>query len=569
MTHARTFLLGVGVVFFTMHYGYTQQISEKEISLQEKLIDASRERILGNYEKAIAIYQDMLKEDERTPVAAYELARLFDTQGDNEQALRYIKMAIDLDASNIWYKRFLADVYQKMGKNLEAASLYEELVKREPKNEYYYYRWAYFLVRANDIPNALKVYDELERKIGVNEELSRRKHSLYVGMGNNKKAAEELERLISTYPSNIDYRHMLASFLEQLGESQLAKNVYKKILEVAPDDAKARMALAGTPKGESDELKYLQSLQSIFENTEINIDLKIGKLMPFITKVADTGDKELATAVLELTQILEKAHPQEAKGFAASGDLLYYAGNAKAALLKYQKALEKDDSVFLVWEQVMRILGELEDYASLRKITEDAMDLFPNKAIVFYLNGVAYDELNQKEQALESLEQAAIMAGRDGKLLFDIQLRRGCIYSTLKKNTASNTAFEEALKLNAKSAEALNKYSYALALSGENLEKALTMAQQANELSPNRADFQATYGWVYYKMKEYDDAKSWLSKALNSGGEQEPDILEHYGDVLFQLNDADGALQYWIKAQEKGSVSELLDKKIADRRLYE
>ncbi len=569
MTHARTFLLGIGVVFFTMHYGYTQQISEKEISLQEKLIDASRERILGNYEKAIAIYQDILKEDERTPVAAYELARLFDTQGDNEQSLRYIKIAIAQEASNIWYKRFLADVYQKMGKNLEAASLYEELVKQEPKNEYYYYRWAYFLVRANDIPKALKVYDELERKIGVNEELSRRKHSLYAGMGNNKKAAEELERLIATYPSNIDYRHMLASFLEQLGESQLAKNVYKKILEVAPADAKARMALAGTPKGESDVLQYLQSLQPIFENTGINIDLKIGKLLPFITKVADTGDKELATAVLALTQILEKIHPQEAKGFAASGDLLYYSGNAKAALLKYQKALEKDDSVFLVWEQVMRILGELRDYASLRKITEEAMDLFPNKAIVFYLNGVAYDELNQKEQALESLEQAAIMAGRDGKLLFDIQLRRGCIYSALKKNTESSEAFEEALKLNAKSAEALNKYSYALALSGENLDKASIMARQANELSPNRADFQATYGWVYYKMKAYEDAKNWLSKALNNGGEQKPDILEHYGDVLFQLNDADGALQYWIKAQEKGSVSELLDKKIADRRLYE
>ncbi len=569
MTHARTFLLGIGVVFFTMHYGYTQQISEKEISLQEKLIDASRERILGNYEKAIAIYQDILKEDERTPVAAYELARLFDTQGDNEQSLRYIKIAIAQEASNIWYKRFLADVYQKMGKNLEAASLYEELVKQEPKNEYYYYRWAYFLVRANDIPKALKVYDELERKIGVNEELSRRKHSLYAGMGNNKKAAEELERLIATYPSNIDYRHMLASFLEQLGESQLAKNVYKKILEVAPADAKARMALAGTPKGESDVLQYLQSLQPIFENTGINIDLKIGKLLPFITKVADTGDKELATAVLALTQILEKIHPQEAKGFAASGDLLYYSGNAKAALLKYQKALEKDDSVFLVWEQVMRILGELKDYASLRKITEEAMDLFPNKAIVFYLNGVAYDELNQKEQALEPLEQAAIMAGRDGKLLFDIQLRRGCIYSALKKNTESSEAFEEALKLNAKSAEALNKYSYALALSGENLDKASIMARQANELSPNRADFQATYGWVYYKMKAYEDAKNWLSKALNNGGEQKPDILEHYGDVLFQLNDADGALQYWIKAQEKGSVSELLDKKIADRRLYE
>lgn len=46
-------------------------------------------------------------------------------------------------------------------------------------------------------------------------------------------------------------------------------------------------------------------------------------------------------------------------------------------------------------------------------------------------------------------------------------------------------------------------------------------------------------------------------------------VLEHYGDVLFQMGDAQGALQYWTKAQEKGGTSEFLEKKIADRKLYE
>jgi hypothetical protein len=35
------------------------------------------------------------------------------------------------------------------------------------------------------------------------------------------------------------------------------------------------------------------------------------------------------------------------------------------------------------------------------------------------------------------------------------------------------------------------------------------------------------------------------------------------------LGDKDGALQNWMKAKEAGEYSELLDKKIRDKQLYE
>ncbi|MEZ4981642.1 MAG: hypothetical protein R2769_08665 [Saprospiraceae bacterium] len=38
-----------------------------------------------------------------------------------------------------------------------------------------------------------KVYEELEAKMGVNEELTRRKQALYVGMGNTSKRPKNLK----------------------------------------------------------------------------------------------------------------------------------------------------------------------------------------------------------------------------------------------------------------------------------------------------------------------------------------------------------------------------------------
>lgn len=550
-----------------------QQVNEKDVALQGKFIDANREQILGNYEKAASIYEEILKEDPSNPAVAYELSRIYDTLDEGDKALEYIKKSIALAPDNEWYQRFLADIYQKQGKNIEAANLYEGLVKKEPDNDYYYQRWAYFLVRANEISKALKVYDDLEKRIGINEEIIRRKYALYVSMGNNKKAADELERLISAYPSNPEYYHLLAGFYEQISENALAKQVYQRLIQVAPDDDRAIMALAGngTPKGgvANSDVQYLQSLRPIFEKPDVNIDLKIQKLMPFIAKVADTGDATLAAAALELTQILEIVHKDEAKAYAASADLLYYSGDKRKALEKYIKTLQLDDTVFLVWQQLLSIYEELKDYNNLRKASENAMDIFPNKAFIYYMNGIANEELNHPQEALHALEQATMMVGNDGVLLAKIQMREGLIYSDLKQAEKSNQAFEQALKLNPKAPEVLNSYSYCLALRGENLDKAKTLSKQANDLAPGNATYQATFGWIAYKSKDYKTAKEWLKKAIDNGAENEPTVLEHYGDVLFQLNDVDNALQYWTKAQEKGGTSELLEKKITDRKLYE
>ena len=70
-------------------------------------------------------------------------------------------------------------------------------------------------------------------------------------------------------------------------------------------------------------------------------------------------------------------------------------------------------------------------------------------------------------------------------------------------------------------------------------------------------------------MKKYDDAKVWLGKALESGGKNNSTLLEHFGDILYQLGDVESALENWTRAKKQGGKSSLLDKKIAEKKLYE
>ena len=95
------------------------------------------------------------------------------------------------------------------------------------------------------------------------------------------------------------------------------------------------------------------------------------------------------------------------------------------------------------------------------------------------------------------------------------------------------------------------------------------MAALANDILPKQAEYLFTYGWVLYQMKDYKKAREWMEKALRNGGDKDPRMLEHYGDVLYQLNETAQAIEYWRQARQQGSDSELLEKKIADKKLYE
>ena len=76
-------------------------------------------------------------------------------------------------------------------------------------------------------------------------------------------------------------------------------------------------------------------------------------------------------------------------------------------------------------------------------------------------------------------------------------------------------------------------------------------------------------GVSYYGQKKYVTAEEWLKKALDNGGNNDAQILEHYGDVLFQLGKKEDALTYWQNAKKIGSVSKFLNQKILEKKIIE
>ena len=136
----------------------------------------------------------------------------------------------------------------------------------------------------------------------------------------------------------------------------------------------------------------------------------------------------------------------------------------------------------------------------------------------------------------------------------------------LKKIKEAFYNFDKSLEINEKNPILLNNFSYYLAVQNMTLEKAETLILKALQFLPDSNTFIDTYGWVLFKMKKYDEAEQLVFKALVKSEEKDADILEHYGDVLFQIGKKEEALLFWKKAIKAGSTSALIKEKIDEKK---
>ena len=115
----------------------------------------------------------------------------------------------------------------------------------------------------------------------------------------------------------------------------------------------------------------------------------------------------------------------------------------------------------------------------------------------------------------------------------------------------------------------LNNYAYYLSLDNRDLERALSMSGRTLEAEPLNATYLDTYAWILFRMKRYKEALGYMEKALRYLDSDNPEIYEHYGDVLYMCGEKEKAVENWHKAKRMNSTSATLDRKIREERYVE
>ncbi|MFN0013985.1 MAG: tetratricopeptide repeat protein [Saprospiraceae bacterium] len=471
--------------------GQAKIVPEAEVDRQSAFIAADRERVLGHYEKAAELYKQFLNENTDNAAAWYGLARTFEMLKDNVNAMDAAAKAVAKDPENQWFRIFQADLFEKVGQAKDAAAIYLALTQKYPQDGAFFERLAYLYVLAGDPKNGLKALDQLEKIAGINERTADKKHVIYLGLGDYKKAAAELEKLANTYPKRLEYRHRVAQLYESVGDKAAARKVYEDILRRDPNDETAKIAVL--EKSGSD-LAVLTALKPFFKDPDLRLDGKVKEVLPFFEKLRAGVAPEVVQALLDLGALVETAHPDDAKAWSLSGDLFYLANRPNEALLRYSTCIKLKPTVFSVWENSLAILHGQQNYDDILVLAEKAMDDFPNQAAAYYYYGLAANKKGRPKDALAQLEQGVLMTGKNTLLYLNIVDQIGLALLLQKDSATAKTRYEQALtKGGDKHPGILEHYGDALFHSGDRTQ-ATEYWQKAAKIASTPALEQKIFG---------------------------------------------------------------------------
>jgi tetratricopeptide (TPR) repeat protein len=548
------------------HTSYRE--SPEESKCKSFYVEACRHKALGNPELALEQFKKALELSPKNAAIFYEIGNVYKHIHKYDAAIKYSKSAINIDNSNPWYHLLYIDCLSEAHQYNEAAEACASMVKLFPNNQDFHSRLAEEYENAGKYESALKVYELIEKKFPpVDQDILLNRLKVLRTL---KKSAEEellLIRLIKENPSETNYYIHLADLYKENNRAEKAMEIYKKISEKDPDNPFVHLSLADYYRSQRNDSMFFKELKSAFYSPVLELNEKSKILISFYT-ISDQYP-EYRQKGIELCEILNEVHPDNPKSHTIYADYLSREGRLEEARLQYLSALNYESGFFAIWQEVLKIDVELQDYNSLEKHSREASELFPLQPLpVFYL-GAAKIQLKKYQEGIEFLNEAKELAILDTQLLVQININLVDAYNYLKKFRESDIAFQRANELDAENVYLLNNYSYYLSLRKEKLDLAEELSAKANKLQPDNPQFLDTYAWILYQLGKYKEAKVWMEKALKAEGDKNGVILEHYGDILFQLNQIETAVDYWNKSKSTGRHSEFIDKKISERKIYE
>ena len=559
-----------GSIFAQTIVGEKNKLSEAQKTKAEMFFyEGLRLKALGDYRTAVINFDKVIAIDPNQAAAFYELSQMYLEMKTPETAFIYALKATTLDPKNEWYLIAAAEASEKSGNYLKAEKFYQALIELKPAHIENYFSLANMQLARKKYKEALRTYDILSKKLGVTEELAIQKEKIWLKLNKVPKALAEIQTLIDRYPKEPKYYLLLADIFVANNTPDKAFAIYQKVLQLDSNNGYAQLELAEYYRIKKQEPMAMRYLYSAFKNPQINIDHKVSILAPYFSVIGNQSQRKRA---LELASFLIVAHPAEAKAFAIYADLLYQDKQLDSAKIIYLQTIALDKSVFAVWQNLLLLQAETQDYNGLLKSSNQAIELFPNQNFVFYLNAAAKYQAKDFAAAAVAYHQALAITFDNKEMQAQIYSGLGDVYNELKQYAKSDSFYNASLDLKPDEVFVLNNYAYYLALRKEQLPKAAQMAKHANELQPNNASFEDTYAWVLFKMGNYEQALIWIELALSHSETQTATLMEHYGDILYFLTKKDAAVQAiekWKAAKTLGAGSEQLSEKIKEGKWIE
>ncbi|MDX9856926.1 MAG: tetratricopeptide repeat protein [candidate division Zixibacteria bacterium] len=373
--------------------------------------------------------------------------------------------------------------------------------------------------------------------------------------GQLDSAAWAYSNLARLVPENFRPLQELGRIEQQRGRPESAREAYLR--SVALDSSRANVpSMAGLGEiygelGQPDTARYyyLKALQADPSNELVHMLL-----------VSHYIEQDSLPAALTYSERLAQLAPDNTYAKRRLGLLYLDLDSLAQADSVFTALIESGDRTWFNYSYLGEIDLRDEQYASAVENFTNAAERNDTIPGIWLNLGLAYRKLDRTDDAVVTYRRG-LESIKDPKARSALFFALAVAYEQSNQVDPATAAFEALLKVDPDNAQALNYLGYMLADRSLRLDYARDLIARAVAQEPRNAAYLDSYGWVYYRLGDYDRAVEYLSQAVTLGSD--PIIFDHLGDAYHAAGDRESARQWWQRALELQPENEAIREKLS------
>jgi tetratricopeptide (TPR) repeat protein len=458
-------------------------------------------------------FQKALDQDPDNEDALSGLAMLYADSGDSKRATALLEK-LTKKSPNPRAFALLAANYENMHEYALAAAAYRQALQLDPNRAEIKQYLAKDLALANQLDEALKLYEEVAQANPQDPQAYLRMSQIYRQQKKFDLARQSIDKAKALDPDNLEIRYNTVALLEAEGKIPDAIAALKSILDQTSkknyneaDKGFRAMVLERLGLLYRNVEQYDQSIESFRQLAQLDPDIA-----PRVeAQIIDTyRTAKQYNKAQEESDAAAKKYPDDRTLRSVRAELLSDTGKTDAAITELKKGLDGNKD------------HDRETWIALAQVYEKSRNF------------------GEMAKALDTADK--LTTSKDDKTT--ILFMRGVMYERQKKMKDAEAQFREVLNTDPDNASALNYLGYMLADQDSRLPEAQQMIQHALDQDPNNGAYLDSLGWVYFKMNKLNDAEQQLLRSLQYIS-SDPTIHDHLGDVYLKQGKVKDAISQW------------------------
>lgn len=431
------FILFFGAFLFPKHT-YAQQIESDSIQnpmdnlgdvtdvFQENFFEGLKQKAIENHELAIAALnkaEKAAKTDQDKAAVHFEMGKNYAELKVYHAAEENYKKVLANLGDRLDVLERLYDLYHRQNEYDKAIPIVQKLISYD---EDYKEDLANLLTLSKQYDKALDQLDELDSIWGESDIRNALRSQIYRATGNTKGAIENLEQKIDDNPKNEkEHLHLIFLYSEQ-GNTEKAFAAAKNLLKSNPESQLVHLALYKFYLDSGETAQALKSMEIVFGSDQIDQESKFRVLGDFIQFVNKNPQHESDLEAMAALFSVENG----GKVYEKLGDYFSAKSNKERALYFYEKGIAQGLDNYNLLKNTILLQLDFEKYSEGAELSKKGLEIFPAQALLYLLNGVANNGIQQPDSAIESLETGLDFVFEDPQMEYDFYTQLNIAYTS-------------------------------------------------------------------------------------------------------------------------------------------